>query len=143
MNTKSMLKVFVLLLAASTAVTVFDPGAMPWPLVAFVQMAFVTFLFVLAVAAVDAKASKTKPVDRLVVVPGEFHKALEAASLRYAEIWSDEFQGDGMLRVSSTRLRDVGLIDSSLWAKVPAHDIVRVHRNQDGSLEAGVMLPWQ
>ena len=75
----------------------------------------------------------------LSVVPADVRPALEKAALEYAAMSPADFK-EGILYVGSTRLREVGLIDGALWAKVPAHDNVRVARLQDGSLKATVLL---
>ena len=75
----------------------------------------------------------------LNVVPADARPVLEKAALDYAAMSPDEFN-QGILYVGSTRLRQAGLIDGALWARVPAHDSVRVARLEDGSLKATVLL---
>jgi hypothetical protein len=75
------------------------------------------------------------------VVSDDLIPVLETAALRYAGMSLDEFDGDGCLRVSSSRMREMGLITTEVWAQVPAHDRVLVRRAPDGTLVARVLLP--
>lgn len=75
----------------------------------------------------------------LHMVPAEVQPVLEKAALEYAAMSPADFD-QGVLYVGSTKLRQLGLIDGAAWAKVPAHDNVRVERCKDGSLKATVLL---
>jgi hypothetical protein len=75
----------------------------------------------------------------LSVVPADLRPVLEKAALEYAAMSPSEFDGD-VLRVGSTKLRQVGLIDAATWARVPANDNTKVTRHANGELSALVLL---
>ncbi|MEX3960140.1 hypothetical protein [Trinickia sp. EG282A] len=81
-------------------------------------------------------------IQHLVMVPVELHQELEAAALRYAAISPSDFEND-VLRVDVSTLRNIGMIGTDTWARVPAGGAVRVVRRDDGEHRARVLLPWQ
>lgn len=78
----------------------------------------------------------------LAMTPVDLHPVLKAAACRYAEMSPSDFVND-TLTVSSTKLRELGMIDTDTWARVPAGGSIRVMRDATGALRARVMLPWQ
>lgn len=86
------------------------------------------------------QALRRKAVSEpLGVIPESVRPVLEQAALEYASMSPSEFESD-VLYVGSTRLRELGLIDSDVWAKVPAHDNIKVSRQADGTLNAIALL---
>lgn len=80
--------------------------------------------------------------EHLIQTPRELHPELEAAAIRYATMSPSDFAGD-TLRVTVTKLRDLGMIATETWMQVPAGGAVRVKREPSSTLVAKVMLPWQ
>lgn len=80
--------------------------------------------------------------QHLLMVPVDLHQELEAAALRYAAMSPSDFQGD-KLRVCVSTLRNLGMIGTDTWARVPAGGEVLVIRQNDGEQRARVLLPWQ
>lgn len=80
-------------------------------------------------------------IQHLVMMPVELSQELEAAALRYAAMSPSDFV-DGELRVEVTTLRNLGMIGTDSWARVPAGGAVLVVQ-RDGELRARVLLPWQ
>jgi hypothetical protein len=78
----------------------------------------------------------------LVMTPADLHPELEAAALRYADMSPSDF-ADDTLRVDVTKMRNLGMIGTDTWVRVPAGGTVRVVRDEAGKLTARVMLPWQ
>lgn len=96
-------------------------------------------LVILVVVALLFVKRSPAPKLPLNVVPAEVRAVLEKAALEYAAMSPSDFE-QGVLYVGSTKLRQLGLIDGAVWAKVPAHDNVRVEQSVDGSLKATVLL---
>lgn len=78
----------------------------------------------------------------LTMTPVDLHPVLKAAACRYAAMSPSDFVND-TLTVTSTKLRELGMIDTETWARVPAGGAVRVVRDAGDALRAHVLLPWQ
>lgn len=93
-------------------------------------------------AAGSVPAEEAVEPRHLTMTPVELYPLLEAAACRYAAMSPSDFVND-TLTVSSTKLRNLGMIDTETWARVPAGGDVRVTRDASDTLTARVMLPWQ
>ncbi|MCM3583770.1 MULTISPECIES: hypothetical protein [Bacteria] len=96
-------------------------------------------LVVAAGIAHDAAPGPLRAPRNGVTAPRELWPELEAAALRYAAMSPSEFHGD-TLHVAVTKLRDLGMVTTTTWARVPAHVDVRVLRDET-STTARVLPP--
>lgn len=95
-------------------------------------------LIVAAGIAHNADSELLTTPRNLPIAPRDLWPELEAAALRYAAMSPSEFHGD-TLHVAVTKLRDLGMVTTTTWVRVPAHVDVRVLR--DGTSIAARVLP--
>jgi hypothetical protein len=89
-------------------------------------------------APAQAHGAAAEPQE---MAPEVVHEVLRQAALRYARMSPSAFDAGGELRVTATRLRQLALVDSATWSRLPAHahDTVWVSRNAAGALSARVV----
>lgn len=83
-------------------------------------------------------STKEAPKD-LKFVESSLVAVLEKAALEYAQMSRSEFKNN-KLHIGSTQLRQIGLISTEVWAKIPAHHQTLVSRHPDGTMTAKVLL---